>query len=94
MDNLLLESLTRYFKHITNTGYMNYKEVRKLLVFILIQEMLSGYFGCIVTASDYKILSKALDCLYGSNCLIPYPDYYSLAKTDDSVFVAQQCNNN
>ena len=29
---------------------------------------------------DYHIIEMALNCLFGSNCLIPYPDYLKMGK--------------
>jgi hypothetical protein len=29
---------------------------------------------------DYMVIEKALNCLFGSSCLIPYPDYLKMNK--------------
>jgi hypothetical protein len=36
--------------------------------------------GHILKREDYMLIEKALDCLYGSSCLIPYPDYLKMGK--------------
>lgn len=35
-----------------------------------------------ITEPDYRIIQNALNCLYGSSCLIPYPNYIN----DNSPF--------
>lgn len=76
VDNVY-NSLHKYFTSLSNTGYVKNKEVNKLLVYISIQELLDNDFRGLVSAEDYELINKALYCLYGSTCLIPYPDYYS-----------------
>jgi hypothetical protein len=34
----------------------------------------------LLSKDDYRLIEKALDCLYGSTCLIPYPDYLKMNK--------------
>ena len=36
--------------------------------------------GHILKRDEYMLVEKALDCLYGSTCLIPYPDYLKMSK--------------
>jgi len=77
MDNLAFESVSRYFTHLTNVGYVKQSSVDKLLLLTFIQELIDWDFRGLVTEDDYEDINKALYCLYGSNCLIPYPDYYN-----------------
>lgn len=77
ISNLVYTAVTRYFNSLANTGYQRQSNVNKLLALIAIQEVLSNDFRGIVTEEDYEEIGKALYCLYGSNCLIPYPDYYN-----------------
>lgn len=35
-----------------------------------------------ITENDYRIIQNALNCLYGSSCLIPYPNYIN----DNNLF--------
>ena len=79
MDKVLNESLTRYFKVLSKLGYMSYSEIGKLLVLIFIYDLLENDCKSFITEEEYRILDNALYCLYGSTCLIPYPEYISNA---------------
>lgn len=81
MDEEVYNSLTSYFTSLKNIGYRKQSDVNKLLVFITIQEVLDNDFRGLVSEEDYDIINKALYCLYGSTCLIPYPDYYNKKTT-------------
>ena len=70
-------AVNKYFNNLCNTGYMSQTEVNKLMAFVIIQELIDNDFRGFITEQDYNYIGKALYCLYGSNCLIPYPDYYS-----------------
>lgn len=77
MDNINIEiynSLTRYFTRLSQIGYVNYKEVEKLLVFLYIQEILEGNSGVESSEEDLNIMHRALYCLYGNSCLFPYTE--------------------
>ena len=85
MDKVLNESLTRYFNVLSKLGYMSYSEVDKLLVLIFIYESDCKSF---ITEKENRILDSALYCLYGTTCLIPYPEYIantSISCTGKSV---------
>lgn len=77
MGERVYNSLTSYFTSLKNIGYKKQSDVNRLLVFIAIQELLDNDFRGLVSEEDYDIINKALYCLYGSTCLIPYPDYYN-----------------
>lgn len=81
MGEEVYNSLTSYFTSLKNIGYRKQSDVNKLLVFITIQEVLDNDFRGLVSEEDYGIINKALYCLYGSTCLIPYPDYYNKKTT-------------
>ena len=78
MDKVLNESLTRYFKVLSKLGYMSYSEVDKLLVLIFIYDLLESDCKSFITEGEYRIIDNALYCLYGSTCLIPYPEYLTM----------------
>lgn len=81
MVNQLYDALNRYFNTLSNTGYVKQSSVEKLFVFSMIEELLCNDFRAYITESDYQYIVQALYCLYGSDCLLPYPDYY---KNDNS----------
>ena len=75
ITNISYEALKRYFKSLAILGYMKYEEVDKLLVLLSIEELLTGPLSIYITEEDYKVILNALDCLYGSTCLIDLPSY-------------------
>lgn len=72
MDNLY-KSLNQYFKILERTGYLSPSSVNRLLAYIIILEFFEEPLYYYITEEDYKYLQKALYCLYGKDCLIPYP---------------------
>ena len=77
MDNLIKftqQSIIRYFTALAQLGYKSYYDTNKLLALIFIQECLKEHQS-FITEQDYTDISKAMECLYGSNCLIPYQYY-------------------
>lgn len=77
MVNYLYEALCKYFGHLCNTGYAKQSEVDKLLLLALIRKMVDCDFRGLIDKTDYDIINKTLYKLYGTSCLIPYPDYYN-----------------
>lgn len=77
MVDTVYNAINKYFNTLGNTGYVKQKDVYKLLVLCGIEELLNNDFRGLVSQEDYSLINKALYCLYGSTCLIPYPDYYS-----------------
>lgn len=86
MDNITFESVSKYFTHLSNVGYFRQSNVDKLILLIFMQELIDRDFRGLVSEDDYKDINKALYCLYGSNCLIPYPDYYN-TKTRRTMYI-------
>ena len=74
MDDLLYNACVRYFTSLGNYGYRNEKEVKKLLFYVFIQELVNTT-SIVISEEDYKDIENALYCMYGTTCLIPYPDY-------------------
>ena len=74
MDDVLYESCLRYFTSLSNYGFRNDEEVKKLLFYVFIQELVNTT-SIVISEEDYKHLENALYCIYGTTCLIPYPKY-------------------
>ena len=74
MDDVLYESCLRYFTSLANFGYRNDNDVKKLLFYVFIQELVNDTPD-IIPEQDYKLLEEALYSVYGTTCLMPYPDY-------------------
>ena len=80
--NNIFESTQAYFNTLSKLGYKKQGDVNKLLVYMFIGELLTGDMRHFITKEDYETIEKALYCLYGSSCLIPYPQYAN----DDYLF--------
>lgn len=75
MEDNVFDALCKYFKSLSLYGYKSYRDVQSLLVLIAIEEIMDGYFSNFVTEEDYKVLNNTLSCLYGTSCIIPYPEF-------------------
>ena len=82
VGNDVLHSINLYFNALSEFGYKQQKDVDKLLVYIFIEDLLTGPMRQYVTEFDLRVISSALNCLYGSTCLIPYP----LKFNEDELF--------
>jgi hypothetical protein len=80
MDELVYDSLNHYFTALGSLGYYKQKDVEKLLVLTFIRNFAFNDFRGAITKEDYHELERALYCLFGTNCLIPYPDYSKMGK--------------
>lgn len=76
MVKYLYEALCNYFNHLCNTGYIKYSEVEKLLLLSAIHRLVDCDFRGYLNREDYNSINNALYNLYGTSCLVPYPDYY------------------
>lgn len=74
MDIIINKALDKYFNTLTKSGYVEYETVFTILVLIFIDEMINGDCKIPITEDDYNKINKALYCIYGSNCFVPYPD--------------------
>lgn len=69
------EALNRYFTTLSQFGYKKDSELESLLVLLFIEDTVLDEFSEFVTEDDYNIILQALECLYGSNCMIDLPKY-------------------
>jgi hypothetical protein len=80
MDEILYSNLSNYFNALEYKGYMPYSQMQKLLVLIFYRDFVYNDYRGLLSKDDYLLIEKALNCLYGSTCLIPYPDYLKMSK--------------
>ena len=78
MDKVLYDSLYRYFTTLTSIGNVSYNSVNKLLVLIFYKHFIYEDYRGNISKEDYNIIEQALNCLFGSTCLIPYPNYLGM----------------
>ena len=50
------------------------------MVLIFYYHLIYNDYRGYIKKEDYHTIEKALNCLYGTNCLIPYPDYLKMGK--------------
>lgn len=80
MGEIVYNSMTGYFDALEKLGYLSDSQVRKLLVLSFYKDFMFSDYRGLISREDYMLIGKALDCIYGSSCLIPYPDYLKMGK--------------
>ena len=80
MDEILYEALTKYYHALELKGYMSKSHGIKLLVLCFFRDFVYHDYRGLLSKRDYCLIEKALDCIYGTSCLIPYPDYLKMGK--------------
>lgn len=69
-----------YYKALSENGHVAQDDVERLLVFMFIEYMASGYLSWYIRDADLGVIANALRCISGSGCLFPsfaYEDYLS-----------------
>ena len=80
MDNIIFNAITQYYAALCKLGYYSYNEVFKLLVLCFYRDYVFNDYRGVLSRKDYYVIERALNCLFGSTCLIPYPDYLKMGK--------------
>lgn len=80
MDEIVYEALSKYYHALELKGYINIKHSYKLLVLAFYKDYIYQDYRGLIGKEDYRLIEKALDCIYGTSCLIPYPDYLKMGK--------------
>lgn len=80
MDKFIYSSITQYYDALSKLGYHKYGDVFSLLVLSFFRDFVYEDYRARLSREDYHVIEKALNCLFGSNCLIPYPDYLKMNK--------------
>ena len=80
MDEIIYNALSNYYETLSKTGYMSPKEGQKLMLLIFYRDFVFNDYRGLLTKADYMLIERALNCLYGTTCLIPYPDYLKMGK--------------
>lgn len=75
MDEVVYNSIVRYFSTLSNLGYISYDDVNSLLFLTAIQEFIYKDFRGFINENDYREIEKALYKVFGTSCLVPYPEY-------------------
>ena len=75
MDNVVYESIKRYFISLSMFGYKSYNDTYKLLYIISIRDFIYNDFRGLITEDDYRIIGRSLYNVFGTTCLLPYPQF-------------------
>ncbi len=75
MDEIVYEALSRYYHALELKGYMPITHSLKLLVLSFYRDAVLKDFMQMITEEDLYLIEKAFNCLYGTSCVLPYPDY-------------------
>ena len=78
MDEFVYNSVYHYFTALDKLGYYKQEDVNKLLVLLFFYNFTTDDYKGNISKKDYTLIDKALYCLYGTSCLIPYPDYLKM----------------
>ena len=80
MDKIIFNALEAYYNALEKKGYMADIYWKKLLVLIFYRNFVFGDYRGFLSKEDYLLIEKALECIWGTVCLIPYPDYLKMGK--------------
>lgn len=78
MDEFVYNSYDKYFQTLGKLGHVSDSDVEKLLVLNFYYNLMYKDYRGNVSEEDYRLIDQALNCLYGTSCLIPYPEYTSM----------------
>lgn len=81
MDELIYQVLNNYYSALEAKGYMKSSDADKILILCFYRDFILQDYRGLISKEDYFLIEKALDCLYGSTCLIPYPEYLKMNKS-------------
>ena len=73
MDELMYDTLIRYFKTLAHTGYKSYDVVFKMLVMDFIYEITHTELRYYITNEDIKLMRDLLYQFFGSTCEVFLP---------------------
>lgn len=80
MDKIIYDAITQYYTALRKLGYYPYDDVFRLLLLCFYRDFVFHDYRGVLSRANYREIEKALNCLFGSNCLIPYPDYLKMGK--------------
>lgn len=75
MDEILYNSIVKYFSSLKEVGYVSYDDMQSLLFLSAVQEFVYKDFRGFITENDYREIERALYKVFGTSCLVPYPEY-------------------
>lgn len=80
MDEFIYNGISTYYNALGKLGYYKYQDVFRLLLLCFYRDFVFHDYRGILSRKDYHDIELALNCLFGTSCLIPYPDYLKMGK--------------
>lgn len=80
MDEILYNIICNYYLALKKLGSYNYDTVLSILLLCFYRDFVFEDYDALLSRKDYHTIEKALNCLFGKDCLIPYPDYLKMGK--------------
>lgn len=80
MDEILYSIISDYYKVLEKLGNYSYNGVLKMLLLFFYRDFMYHDYRGLLSKEDYHEIELALNCIYGTDCLIPYPDYVTMGK--------------
>lgn len=71
MNNLIYNSLLRYFHILSTFGYKKYTDVEKMLVLVYVRNLISIKDKLFLSDEECQLLRNVVNSLTGTTCLIP-----------------------
>lgn len=75
MDDIVYSILLRYFSTLSNLGYVKDNTVYNILFLVIVRDFIYNDFRGFINSDDYRDIEKALYSVFGTSCLIPYPEF-------------------
>ena len=82
MDEFIYEMLGKYYKTLKTLGYVPTDISFKMIILTFYRYFVYEDYLGLISKEDYHLIERSLNCLYGSSCLIPYPDYLKMGKSN------------
>ena len=72
MDNLIFNSLSKYFNSLSKLGYVPYKRVLNLLILLHLNRLNAEDFSELMSEEDRTLLSQITLKIVNSDCMKSY----------------------
>ena len=89
LNQIQLESLEKYYKYLSQFGYMKMTNVNILFVSVFLIEVLNDY-GQYVTEEDYQLIDNILRQYDCCSCLVSYDNYKNTPIKPINSYVSHQ----
>ena len=80
MDEAVYDALMKYYAALGKIGYIKHADVFGLILLCFYRDFVFEDYRAVLSYDDYRDIDRALSCLFGSSCLIPYIDYVKMCK--------------